>query len=196
MPKVGNPLKGPGSTGDVSTSVLFSGPRLCLLNEGVITALLLLSTLMTTPDGAPARKGPVFVAPTVCDAVTRQQVEAAFERRVWLSEWKIRSSQDRCDYEIDGGKVTIRMERTPSKLVPSREFEELRKAFPEARAQEFMLGNAPSMLLELPSTGAQVFAIPSSNQYILVSILGFGDSARVSAAARRLTLGALERLGL
>jgi hypothetical protein len=162
----------------------------------VIPALLLLSTLMTTPDGSRVRMAPALVPPSICDAVPLQQIETALDRRVWLSEWTVRPSQDRCDYEIDGAKISIRAERTPAKLVPTREFEELRKAFPEARAQEFMLGKAPSMLLELPATGAQVFAIPSSNQYILVSILGFGDSAHVSDAARRLTQGALERLGL
>ncbi len=183
----------------MSTLVPFSPKRSRPPNRPVnflLFTTLLLSTSSSAPDAAPAKKAPALAMLSMCEAVPRQRVEEALERRVWLGQWTVRTSPDRCEYEVDGGKVTIRTERTPSKLVPSREFDELRKAFPEARAQEFLLGNTPSMLLELPSAGAQVFAIPSSNQYVLVSILGFGDNEQVSTAARRIAQGALERLGL
>jgi hypothetical protein len=153
-----------------------------------ITLLL----LMFAGSTAPLVKKPT--APlnlTVCEAVTRQQVEAALERKVWAGEWQVRSAPDRCDYQVDGGQITIRSEHSDTILEPKREFSGLRESFPEANIREFSLNDSPAMLLELPHTGVQVFVIPTSRQYVMVSILGFGESPRISEAARRLALAVL-----
>ena len=47
--------------------------------------------------------------------------------------------------------------------------------------------------LDLPDAGTQVFVIDGEHRYLLVSILGFGDPARVSKAAERLAREAFKR---
>jgi hypothetical protein len=156
--------------------------RIRLLNRLVPIALFLLLL-----GGAAAPKKTVApLAATVCEAVPKQQVEAALERRVWKGEWAVKSSPNRCDYQIDGGQITIRTEHSDKALVAAQEFAGLREAFPEAQAEEFRVDDAPALLLKIPKTGVQVFVIPGTKRYVQVSILGFGDGEKVTQAARRL----------
>ena len=129
----------------------------------------------------------------VCDVVTRPDIEHALGRHMLEAGWTTKSSRERCDYQADGGQVSIRLEHSSAVLVPKIEFEALKNTFPGSHARELSGMGAPAMLLDLPDAGTQVFVIDGEHRYLLVSILGFGDPARVSKAAEQLAREAFKR---
>jgi len=162
----------------------------------VMTAFYLpLMFLFSVTGPAPRAPKPVMLPPSVnaCDMVTRPDVEQALGRHILEAGWKVKSSRQRCDYQAAGGQVTIRMEHSTAVLDPKTEFSALKKTFPGSKARELAGMGAPAMLLDLPDAGTQVFVIDGEHRYLLVSILGFGDPARVSKAAERLAREAFKR---
>jgi hypothetical protein len=154
-----------------------------------------LMLLFSVTGPAPRASKPVFPPLSVhaCDMVTKPDVEQALGRHLLKAGWKIQSSHRRCDYQAEGGQVTIRLEHSTAPLDPKIEFTALKKTFPGSRAKELAGMGAPAMLLDLPDAGTQVFVIDGEHRYLLVSILGFGDPARVSKAAERLAREAFKR---
>jgi hypothetical protein len=130
---------------------------------------------------------------SVCEVVTKPDVELALGRHLMGGGWTTRSSRERCDYQAEGGQVTIRLEHSSTTLDPKSEFAALKKTFPGSHARELAGMGAPAMLLDLPDAGTQVFVIDGEHRYLLVSILGFGDAAKVSKAAELLARQAFER---
>jgi hypothetical protein len=165
------------------------------MNVMSLTFLLPLTLLFSTTGPTPRTPKPVSLFPVInaCDVVTRPDVEKALGRHMLEAGWQVRSTHERCDYQAQGGQVTIRLEHSAAVLDPKTEFTALKKTFPGSRARELAGLGAPAMLLDLPEAGTQVFVIDGEHRYLLVSILGFGDPARVSKAAEQLAREAFKR---
>ncbi len=152
----------------------------------MILLLPLLAFASTTTAIPKAR--PVAVSVNVCDSAVRKQVEDRFF--AVDGHWEVFAG-DRCEYMGDGGRVTIRYGRSREALDARSEFAALRKAFPEARARDLSGVSAPGIVLDMEDSGTQVFAVAGEHEYLMVSILGFGEARRVSELAERLARGAL-----
>jgi hypothetical protein len=150
-------------------------------------------SLTTGPVQRPPKPIQFSPAVKVCDVVTMPDVEQALGRHMLEAGWTTKSSRERCDYQAEGGQVSIRLEHSGAVLDPKVEFEALKNTFPGSRARELSDMGAPAMLLDLPDAGTQVFVIDGEHRYLLVSILGFGDPARVSKAAEQLAREAFKR---
>ena len=150
-------------------------------------------SLATGPVQRPPRPIQFSQPVNVCDVVTKPDVEHALGRHILEAGWTTKSSKERCDYQAEGGQVSIRLEHSATVLNPKAEFEALKHTFPGSRARELLDMGAPAMLLDLPDAGTQVFVIDGEHRYLLVSILGFGDPARVSKAAEQLAREVFKR---
>ena len=159
------------------------------------TFFLPLFVLFSATGPVPRAPKPVLLAPSTsaCDVVTRPDVEEALGRHLLEAGWQVHSTHERCDYRAEGGQVTIRLEHSTAVLDAKAEFTALKKTFPGSHARELAGMGAPAMLLDLPDAGTQVFVIDGEHRYLLVSILGFGDPARVSKAAEQLAREAFKR---
>jgi hypothetical protein len=165
------------------------------MNVMSVTFFLPWLVLFSTTGPTPPAPKPVALLPVInaCDVVTKPDVEQALGRHILEAGWQVRSTHERCDYQAEGGQVTIRLEHSAAVLNPKTEFTALKKTFPGSHSRELAGLGAPAMLLDLPDAGTQVFVIDGEHRYLLVSILGFGDPARVSKAAERLAREAFKR---
>jgi hypothetical protein len=173
----------------------FLSHRTTRLMEMMILALYLPLAISFSTDGArqvPKPLPPLRVV-NVCEVVTKPDVELALGRHLVGAGWTTRSSRERCDYQAEGGQVTIRLEHSATTLDPKTEFAALKKAFRGSHARQLAGMGAPAILLDLPEAGTQVFVIEGDHRYLLVSILGFGDAAKVSKAAELLARQAFQR---
>ena len=154
-----------------------------------------LMVMFSTTGPVPRAPKPLsfFLAINACDVVTKPDVEEALGRHLLEAGWQVQSTHERCDYRAEGGQVTIRLEHSIAVLDAKTEFTALKKTFPGSRARDLAGMGAPAMLLDLPNAGTQVFVIDGEHHYLLVSILGFGDPARVSKAAEQLAREAFRR---
>jgi hypothetical protein len=160
-----------------------------------LTFFLPLMVMFSATGPVPRAPKPVTLLPVInaCDVVTKPDVEEALGRHMLEAGWQVRSTRERCDYQAEGGQVTIRLEHSSAVLDPKTEFSALKKTFPGSHARELAGLGVPAMLLDLPDAGTQVFIIDGEHRYLLVSILGFGDPARVSKAAEQLAREAFKR---
>jgi hypothetical protein len=132
---------------------------------------------------------PVVPAVHVCDSGLRRQVEQRFF--AVDGRWEV-FSPERCEYLGDGGRVTIRFGRSREVLDARSEFAALKKAFPGARVRDLNGAGVAGIVLDLDDSGTQVFAVAGEHEYLMVSVLGFGEPARVSGVAEGLARGALK----
>jgi hypothetical protein len=133
---------------------------------------------------------PSVAVVNVCDAVTRRAVEDAVASYTMRARWDL-LSRERCEYLADEGRVTIRYGHSHQALDVKSELAALKKAFPDSKARMVSTVAAPAILLDIRDSGAQVFAVAGDHDYVMVSILGFGESAHISETAQRLARSAM-----
>lgn len=157
--------------------------------------LIPLAMMFTVTSPGPRTPKAEWIPPVLnaCDVVTRPQVEEALGRHILEAGWTVHSTHARCEYQAQGGQISIRLENSATPLDPKAEFEALMKTFPGSHTRLLTGLGAPAILLDLPDAGTQVFVIDGEHRYLLVSILGFGDADRVSKAAERLAREAFKR---
>jgi hypothetical protein len=152
--------------------------------------LPLVSLLSSLNHPAPKVEPPLTAVVNVCDVQIQRQVEEATAAYTLKARWDL-VSRERCEYLAEGGRITIRSGHSTQPLSAKFEFSALKQAFPDARAREVSSIGAPALVLDLPDSGTQVFALTGEHDYLMVSILGFGDSSHISQTAERLARAAL-----
>ena len=168
-------------------------PRLVIaVNEDVLLSLAFVTVLYAANQNAPAR--PVTSQPlNACALVTRFEVEQAIGRR--FSEGKEESERrsSNCDYSAKGALVSITIQRLAAKPDLAAEITALKKEIPEGVVREAR--DFPrAFYLDVPEAGTQLHIINDRNEYLMISILGFGDPSQVSATALELARKAMRRL--
>jgi len=156
--------------------------------------LLLLLSLVANTRPAPAPKAVPIKAVTACLAVTRADLEQALGRSFSAGKEETSGAESSCDYAADGGQVTIMIHRLTDALDMPAELASLKSAIPGASLREVAGIGTRAFFLDIGDAGTQLHVIRGNRDYLLVSILGFGDATRVSAAAEKMARKALDRL--
>jgi hypothetical protein len=140
---------------------------------------------------APATRQRVLSA---CSAVTKSDVELALGRSVSGGKEEFYAGESTCDYAGGNGQVTITLQRISGDLDIPAELESLKAMVPEANVREVSGIGSRAYLLDIGKAGAQLHVLHGSREYLLVSVLGFGEAQKVTSAAESLARTALARL--
>lgn len=161
--------------------------------NGYVLPLLQLTLIFSALTGQHAQ---VAEAPerarivTVCDTVSRTDVERALGRRVGNGE----AGDSTCRFAVANGEVTVSIQRVTAAFDISGEIEHLKTAIPDSRLRDDADIGAPAFFLDIRDAGTQLFVLRDKCDFIMVSILGFGDASQVSEAAGQIARTALSRL--
>jgi len=155
--------------------------------------LFLFSTPSAEPKFHPPALAPIEVERGVCGLVRLAEAAEALKLLAPKAKWETEREADRCEYRSEEGEVSVRLEHWDMKLDAGREFAALKGAFPEAKARELNDLGAPAMMLGIPGAGTEVFVIPDTHHYVMVSVLGWDGSPAVSKIAEQLARAAVQR---
>lgn len=143
---------------------------------------------VVVPQPAPSK------ALGACSAVTAADLERALGRRFGRGQEESHGAESTCDYGAGNGQVSITLQRLKAKLDIPAEIESLKTSIEESTVRMVPgLGNS-AFFLDIAGAGTQLHVIRDGRDYVMVSILGLGDAAQVSAAAERLARAALGRI--
>lgn len=154
---------------------------------------LLLAVSTQTPAKQLASPPADVKTMTACLAVTRPEVEEALGRPVGNGKERKSRGTWICEYEASDGQVTITIFHSPEKLNLPAEIKSLKKAIPDAKIREVGGIGTRAFFMDMAAIGTQLHVISGEYDYLLVSVLGFGDANQVSPAAEKMARQALER---
>jgi len=124
--------------------------------------------------------------------VTATDVERALGRRFARGNEETHGTDSTCDYASGNAQVSITLQRLRGPVNLAVEIASLRKEVEDSSVR--MAPEFRGFFLDIAGAGTQLHAIREDREYVMISILGFGDGAQVSAAAERLVRIALGRL--
>jgi hypothetical protein len=173
------------------------GARAPPCNGGVpaLLAILLLSAASGTPAASrlPASRAAVAPPVTACRAVTLQNVRQALGRRIAKAGEETGPLESSCDYAAGEARVTVTVQRLEKPLALRSEIAQLLADIPGSKLRNAPDLRAAAFFLDIAGAGTQLHLIRGSD-YVMISILGFGEPAGVSPAALSLMRAALARL--
>src|ERR1019366_4209058 len=144
---------------------------------------VLLTLFSASSRTAPAKPDAAVRAVTACAVVTKAEIEEALGRPVIQSEEHAGRSESRCGYMAEGGELTVSMQHSAAKVNVAAEIANLEAAFPEGKRREMPGMGSRAFMMELGEIGAQLHVFVGEHDYLLVSVLGFGDASQVAPAA-------------
>jgi hypothetical protein len=156
--------------------------------------VLLHLALVALAYSANQNSHPITPTPlSACVLVTRADVEEAIGRHVADGKEESERRTSNCDYSAKGGLISITIQKLAAKPDLDAEIAALKKEIPEGVVREAP-GIPHAFYLDLPDAGTQLHIVNESNQYLMISVLGFGDPSQVSATALQLARKAMRRL--
>jgi len=162
-------------------------------NGLVLPLILLFAAAVSKPPVVISRPTP-SKALGACSAVTAADVERALGRRFGPGQEESHGAESTCDYGAGNGQVSITIQRLNAKVDIATEIESLKGSIPESTVRMTSGLGSAAFFLDIARAGTQLHAIRDDRDYVMVSILGFGDAAAVSTAAERLVRAALGRI--
>ena len=129
-----------------------------------------------------------------CSAVMAADLERALGRWFGHGQEESHGAESTCDYGAGNGKVSITIQRLNAKLNITVEIESLKQSIEDSSVRMISGLGSTAFFLDIASAGTQLHVIRDDRDYVMVSILGFGDAAAVSAAAERVARAALGRI--
>ena len=133
-------------------------------------------------------------AETACAAATRADIEDALGHTVSNGKESRTDSGTMCSYTGAGGEVTVVLQHAAAKLDIPEEIKNLKASFPNATMREAPGIGKRAVFLDMPDVGTQLHVIRGDYDYLMISVLGFGDATRVSPAIEKIARKALARL--
>src|ERR1017187_3404428 len=162
--------------------------------NGVVLVLsLLLAAAVSTKPVVTPRPLPSN-ALGACPAVTADDLERALGRRFGRGQEESHGAESTCDYGAGNGQVSITVLRLRAKLDVAAEIESLKRSIEDCSVRMITGLGGTAFFLDIAGAGTQLHVIRDDGDYVMVSILGFGDAAAVSAAAERVARAALGRI--
>lgn len=153
---------------------------------------LLFAAAAARPTAVPPAR-PIAKAVTACLAVTRADVQFALGRSVSLAQPAESATQSTCDYATESARVTITLQRLDHDVDLPVEIAALQKEIEGSTVRPAAAAGPQSFFLDIAGAGTQLHVI-RGREYLLVSVLGFGDASQVASAALRLAFTALRRM--
>jgi hypothetical protein len=141
---------------------------------------------VVTPPRTPVR------AFSACFAVTRTDVALALGRSTSMTEEETSAHASTCDYTSDRGRVTITLQRLEREPDLAAEIAALKREIEGATARPAAAFGPRAFFLDIPHGGTQLHVI-RGRDYLLVSVLGFGEAPQVSPAVEKMARAALSR---
>ena len=127
-----------------------------------------------------------------CSAVTAADAQRILGRRFARGNEETRGTDSTCDYASGNGQVSITLQRLRAPVDLAVEIASLKKEIEDSSVR--MAPEFGGFYLDIAGAGTQLHVIREGREYLMISILGFGDAAQVSDAAARLAAIALGRL--
>jgi hypothetical protein len=163
------------------------------LNGDVIAYLSVLLFLSSHTPAASARATAPLPSLRACVAVTQRDVESALQRPVGKGTEEGGGLESNCDYSSDNSIVSVRLQHLTQHLDISAELAALRQSLPTASVSEADGVGTRAFFLDIAGAGTQLHVVRGERDYLMVSVLGFGEPADVRAAAVALARTALDR---
>lgn len=169
--------------------------RFPLCNGSVIPLLLMVFSSTAAVDSRPLPvRIPILAPPvTACKAITRAEVIDSLGRSVGEATETIAGAESTCDYATGHGLVTVVIERIAAMPDAAKEITSLQKVVPEASIRNAEGIGTHAFFLDIPGAGTQLHIL-GEHECLLISILGLGEPADVTAAAERIARKVLPRL--
>ena len=163
-------------------------------NGLVFAFLLLFAAAAVSGKPAVALKPAPSKAMGACSAVTTADLENALGRSFGRGQEESHGSESTCDYGAGNGQVSITIQRLRAKLDMPAEIASLKQTIEHSSVRMISGLGSAAFYLDIAGAGTQLYVIRDDRDYVMVSILGFGDAEAVSAAAERMARAALGRI--
>ena len=151
-------------------------------------------TTSAKPVVRPAIASGVHTSVTACAAVTKADVVQVLGLAVDNGEEQGSKSASTCTYSTPHKLVSVTVQRLQKKLDLQEEFAALKASIPDSSIREAVgLGDC-AFFLDIAGAGTQLYVINGDSDFLMVSVLGFGEAPQVSPAAESLARKALGRL--
>jgi len=154
-----------------------------------LSLLLLLSSHSSSVSDAATPLRPL----TACSAAPRAEVEEALGHALTNGKEQKTESGSICQYDGNGGEVTIMLQHAADKLDAEAEIRNLQATFPDATMREAPGLGRRAVFLDMADIGTQLHVIRGDYDYVMVSVLGFGDASQVAPAAEKIVRRVLTR---
>ncbi len=146
----------------------------------------------STPPKAVLKQAAVKTV-TACIAATQADVTEALGRAVGKGKEQTDAVESTCDYASGEAQVTVTIRRSAVKLDVPAQIADLKAAIPQGRIREFSGVGKQAFFMDLAGAGTQLHVIRSDSDYVLVSVLGFGEPEDVAKAAEKIARKVLDR---
>ena len=156
----------------------------------MIVLLLLAAASAHLPTTTPNRTAPR--TPSACLTLTRTDIQFALGRSVGKPEEETTPASSTCDYAAERGRVTVTRQRLEREPDLAAEVAALLREIEGASVRPAAAFGAKAFFLDIAGGGTQLHVI-RGRDYLMVSVLGFGDAAHVSAAVEQMARTALSR---
>jgi hypothetical protein len=128
-----------------------------------------------------------------CRVVTRADVESALGRLV-ANGWEHNEGvESTCDYSNGTGQITVTIRRKKIEHDVPAELAKYRLENPQMDMREIGGLGGFAYFRDMAQFGGQLNVFRGDEDYLLISVLGFGDSQKALAAAEELARKALDR---
>ena len=163
------------------------------MREMTLLAATLLLAAASTPRPAALADSSRVPLVSACAAATRQELQRAVGASIDAGKPRQEAGGSACDFIGENGQVTISLHHTVAPLDFATEISNLKSAMPEARLTEIPMSGVRALLVDLDSYGVQLHVLRNGRDYMLVSVLGFGNAGQARAIAQVIAQRALSR---
>jgi hypothetical protein len=126
--------------------------------------------------------------------VTAADLERALGRPFALGQEESHGTESTCDYGAGSGRVSITIHRLSAKLDIPAEIESLKRNVEDSSVRLVTGVGSMAFYLDIAGAGTQLHVVRGDRDYLMVSILGFGEAQAVSVAAEQVARAALGRM--
>jgi hypothetical protein len=118
--------------------------------------------------------------------VTAADLERVLGRRFGRGQEENRGAESTCDYGAGNGLVSITIQHLNAMPDIPAEIESLKKSIDGSSVRMVSGLGSAAFYLDISGAGTQLHVIGDDHDYLMISILGFGDAAQVSKAAEQM----------
>ncbi|HEY3441197.1 MAG TPA: hypothetical protein VGK29_10615 [Paludibaculum sp.] len=159
----------------------------------ILSAAALLLAVASTPRPHSAGPAPPMQRISACEGTTRQELQRDLGAAIQAGKLRQEAGGSSCEYEGEGGHVSISLHHAVAVLDFEAEIHNLKAALPEARLVEIPMSGVRALLVDLDESGAQIHVLRGGRDYLLISVLGFGNAAHARVIAESIAQRALTR---
>ena len=159
----------------------------------LIAFALILFSLPDVPH-AQARNPIRPLTPGPCNLVSRAEIEQVLGQEVGVAQEAFLSPGSTCSYAGTYGEVTISLQRLQDKPDIAGELRNMQSAVSGSCVREASGFGPSAFILDIGESGAQLHLIRAEREYLMISVLGFGNASRAAPLAEAIARKALGRM--